>query len=128
MTSDICPRCGHDSGATNIGHPLEVVHWNCGTYREPSGNLYESELCETRQELRIQRDIAVQFEIGAALLIERAEKAEAGLAKLEKALDESYDYCDKVTSLTIFGHSFKEAHEMAAREMPNYAEWLKSRQ
>ncbi|MFA9262944.1 MAG: hypothetical protein ACEQSB_06390 [Undibacterium sp.] len=58
----------------------------CGTYRAPSGNINESELCETRQELRIQREIAIQFEAGAALLIVRAEQAEAELAESDRVL------------------------------------------
>lgn len=212
MTNDKCPRCGHEESqeweaTTFKGEIRQIMHWNCGTYREPSGNLYESELCETRQELQSLQNglIAELCPCGRAdgyeceahsfdLLMRvrelkmankeadrkseekylmmrdsldllkdqlahskaKAEKAEAELdrltqendmlrsdvrgmldteqmleaelAKLEKAIDESYDYCDKVTSLTIFGHSFKEAHEMAAREMPNYADWLKSRQ
>mgnify|MGYP000252185594 CR=1 FL=1 len=42
----------------------------------------EAELFETRQALKNQREIATQFEAGAALLILRAEKAEADYADL----------------------------------------------
>lgn len=76
MSQENCPRCGHNKTVSGLAL-TGVDHWNCGAYREESGNIYESELCEARQELRIQRELAVQFEAGAALLIVRAEKAEA---------------------------------------------------
>lgn len=84
MSEENCPRCSHEKTVSSIA--LDGVdHWHCGTYREPSGNIYESELCETRKELRIQRELATQFEAGAALLIVRAEKAEAELKNFREA-------------------------------------------
>jgi len=81
MNDEKCPRCGHASSPSNIGHPCEVVHWNCGTYREPSGNIYESELCETRQEKRIASEQLEALSEDFAEMQAAKEKAEADLAK-----------------------------------------------
>lgn len=46
-----CPRCGSPAHEP-VHEPLadDAETWHCGTYRVPSGNIYPSELCETRQE------------------------------------------------------------------------------
>jgi molybdopterin converting factor small subunit len=77
MSQDKCPRCGHGYSPSNVGLRCEVIHWGCGTYREPSGNIYESELCETRQEKRIACEQLEALSEDFGEMQERAEKAEA---------------------------------------------------
>lgn len=134
MTNDKCPRCGHqrhDPVGTELlrtrHHDPMVESWYCGTYREPSGNVYESELCETRQELAtMKRDsldcIAEQTRNNEALRV-RAERAEAELDKRERALEQACEWADIDLyhgELRASGHKIEGAHELA--------EWLRNRE
>lgn len=108
MTNDKCPRCGHqrhDPVGTELlrtrHHDPMVESWYCGTYREESGNIYESELCETRQELEQFRRELHTVTTEKIECARRAEKAEAELDR---------------------------AHALIAELQKNLAEWLKNRE
>lgn len=75
MSEENCPRCGHAGEAPGIKDYGTAKYWSCGSWQGESGAIYESELCETRQELRSEKAAK--------------EKAEAELLSMRKILDES---------------------------------------
>lgn len=116
MSDDKCPRCGKDPIPGRSAPGAELAQfWHCGTYREPTGNIYESELCETRQELRFQK----------------AEKEKA-----EAELEESQQYANRLATIAKerkaelieadYVLAISRRDGMAAYERANRAEWLLS--
>lgn len=149
MSEGKCPRCGHEKTVSGIA--LDGVdHWNCGAYREESGNIYESELCETRQELRSEKAAKEKAEAELAesdrvLAIHKRDyeahfKAhQEELAKREKALEESLFVIGAILAvyhLQFAGEEVEREIAMAAGSeaviqqadmVPHLAEWLKQR-
>lgn len=91
MSEEKCPRCGTDAQPA-FSPGFESETWHCGTYREPSGNIYESELCETRQEKRISCEQNEAWAESYAELQAEKEKFEIEAHDLKKQILGMWNY------------------------------------